>query len=649
MGYRDIIEEDNLNAITEQNICYLDQIAQKMKQGDIVIFAGAGLSVSSGYVNWKKLLEPISKQLRLDDNIDLTETAQYYKDKYGRQGLNSLVFDAFDKVPRNNENVNWLAKMPISEYWTTNYDHVIEQAISKQGKKFQRFVKQEDFKYHRAGREVAVYKMHGDKDSPDDVVLTKEDYQKYDLTRGMFTKLLSVELIRKTFVFIGFSFNDPNLERILSIAKQSLSGKSPQTHYCFMRKVQLVDYLNENNKLERKNINKYIQDRNYQELRIASMVKYGILTILINDYDEITLMLNHLYNKYITNNVFISGCIDSKRLSYYGAFDMIDDGGSNLNPAESFLTTLGKELINNNFHIYTGFGAGVGNYLLAGVLQGNKNGVNGNVINDEIHISSMMEIKNLETKNYIRERMIEQCSSSIIVFGYGDNNSGTYQEYDIATEKGKYIIPVKKTGFAAKKIYDKIVEKNDQEMLFLEKERKITIAVKGIVNLLIKHKEKTEIELKEKIYSGIARSGIKVFISYHYESDNEIAKKITDIVNSEKTNLFTVIQEKKKPDSPDIIKKWVDNQICKTNFTILLISKDTFKRPYVSYEIERSKENGNTFIPILIDDENKKFNRQKIDGIKRKLPKEKCEIIRWWYRDSGEKNILQWLNAALDE
>ena len=85
---------------------------------------------------------------------------------------------------------------------------------------------------------------------------------------------------------------------------------------------------------------------------------------------------------------------------------MIDDVGSNLNPAESFLTTLGKELINNNFHIYTGFGAGVGNYLLAVVLQGNKNGVNGNVINDEIHISSMMEIKNLETKNYTKNEIL---------------------------------------------------------------------------------------------------------------------------------------------------------------------------------------------------------------------------------------------------
>lgn len=622
MGYREIIEEDNLNAITEQNIGYLDQIAQKMKQGDIAIFAGAGLSVTSGYVNWKKLLEPISKQLRLDENIDLTEIAQYYKDKYGRQGLNSLVFNAFDKVPRNNENVNWLAKMPISEYWTTNYDHVIEQAVTKQGKNFQKLVKQEDFKYHKIGREVAIYKMHGDKDSPDDVVLTKEDYQNYDLTRGMFTKLLSVELIRKTFVFIGFSFNDPNLERILSIAKQSLSGKSPQTHYCFMRKVQLIDYLDENNKLNRKRIEKYIQDRNYQELRIAAMVKYGILTILINDYDEITLMLNHLYNKYITNNVFVSGGINPEKLSDYGMFDMIDDTNSNLGSAETFLITLGKELVNNNFHIYTGFGAGVGNYLLAGVLQGNKNGTNGNVINDEIHISSMMEIKNIEIKNQIRERMIEQCSSSIIVFGYGDKNSGTYQEYKIAEDKNKYIIPIKKTGFAAKQIYE-IVKKSNRELIFLEKENKISLVVKEIINLLMKHKQKKEVELKEKIYSGIARSGIKVFISYHYESDNGIAKEIVDIVNNEKTNLFTVIQEEKKPNNPDVIKKWVDDQIRKTKFTILLVSKDTFKRQYVSYEIEKSKENGNTFIPILIDDENNKFTNREIKKIEKELPKER--------------------------
>ncbi|MFR2076928.1 MAG: hypothetical protein ACLS3Q_04790 [Lachnospira sp.] len=32
-------------------------------------------------------------------------------------------------------------------------------------------------------------------------------------------KVLAVELVRKTFLFIGFSFHDSNLERIISIAK----------------------------------------------------------------------------------------------------------------------------------------------------------------------------------------------------------------------------------------------------------------------------------------------------------------------------------------------------------------------------------------------------------------------------------------------
>ena len=561
--------------------------------------------------------------------------------------MNSLVFNEFDKIPKNNENINWLSKMPISEYWTTNYDHVIEQAIKKQGKSYQKLVKKEDFKYHKIGREVAIYKMHGDKDSPDDVVLTKEDYQNYDIDRGIFTRMLSVELIRKSFVFIGFSFNDPNLERILSIAKQTLQGKAPQTHYCFMRKVQLIDYLNEHNRLEIQNIEKYIRDNNYQILRCNSMVKYGIQTILINDYDEITLMLKHLYNKYITNNVFISGGINPANLSDYGTFKMVNDTNLNLNSAESFLTMLGRDLVDNGFHIYTGFGAGVGNYVLAGVLQSNKNRLNGEVINDDIHISSMMSVMDLEKKNRIRRKMIEQCSSSIIVFGYGKKDSGTYQEYHIAKDDNKYIIPVKKTGFAAKEIYNGLPKKEKQELLFLEKENEISVVIKEIVNLLILHKKRTEIELKEKIYSGIALSGIKVFISYHYESDNAIAKEIADIVNSEKTNIFTVIEEQKKSNNSKEIKKWVDEEILKTKFTILLISKDTFQREYVSYEIKKSKENRNTFIPILIDNEKNIGLEQKTNQVKELLNVINCEPTRFWYRDEGGKNIVRWLNDAL--
>lgn len=640
MGYREIIEEDYLDSVIEQNVLYLDQIAAKMKLGDVSVFAGAGLSVASGFVDWKKLLEPISKQLRLNSNIDLTEIAQYYENKYDRQGLNSLVFNEFDKVPKNNENANWLAKMPISEFWTTNYDDVIEQSLEKQGKNYQKIVRSEDFKYHKVEREVTIYKMHGDKDSPDDVVLTKRDYQSYDLERNVFTKLLSVELIRKTFIFIGFSFNDPNMERILSIAKQSLKGKAPQTHYCFMRKVQLMDYLDEKNKLNRERIKQYIQDKNYQELRIAAMAKDGILTILINSYDEITLMLQYLYNNYITNNVFISGGINPEALSDYTSFDMKKDFSSKLNAAESFLTLLGKTLCDNDFSVYTGFGAGVGNYILSGILSSDKyNCVD--VINDKIHISSLVEVEDPDIKTQIRRKMIKQCSSSIIVFGYGEKDSGTYQEYDIAMKEGKYIIPVMKTGLAAEKIYTKLKEEAEiSEMQFLENESKISLMIQEIVQLLIAHKEQKEQELKEKIYSEIALSGIGVFLSYHYKNDHKIAKQITDLVNKDRTNMFTVVQEKTKRKKPESIKNWVDETIKKTKFTILLISQETLNREYVSYEIEKSIENGNTIIPIFIDNGDWTLDDDK-------LPKGLPKKVRLWYKECGKDNIINWLNEEL--
>ena len=186
MVYKEKIEEDKLKQIMEQNISYLDEISEQMKLGYVSVFAGAGLSVASGYVDWKRLLEPLCKQMRLNINKDLTEIAQYYKNQYGRQGLNDIVFNEFAKIPKNNENATWLAKLPIKEYWTTNYDDIIEREIQKCGKVVEPIFDQESFKYHDPRREVVVYKMHGDKRFPDDVVLTKEDYQKYAEKRKLF-------------------------------------------------------------------------------------------------------------------------------------------------------------------------------------------------------------------------------------------------------------------------------------------------------------------------------------------------------------------------------------------------------------------------------------------------------------------------------
>lgn len=657
MIYKEKLEEDKLKQIMEQNISYLDEIAEQMKLGYLSVFAGAGLSVASGYVDWKSLLEPLCKQMRLNINKDLTEIAQYYKNQYGRQGLNDIVFREFAKMPKNNENVTWLTKLPIKEYWTTNYDDVIEQEIEKRGKVVEEIINQESFKYHDPEREVVIYKMHGDKRYPDDVVLTKEDYQTYDEKRKLFTKLLSVELVRRTFVFIGFSFNDPNLERILSIAKNTLNSKSLPKHYCFLRKVQVIDYLNHENVLTENALERYIQDKNYQELRINAMTKYGIYAILVDDFQQITIMLQYLYNKYISNNVFVCGGIDPNNLSDYGRFNEVEYKKTDrLSRAEKFLTLLGKALIDNDFQIYTGFGAGVGNYILSGVLSSKKkNPMNIDVTNREIHINSLIGVED-NMKTEIRKRMIEQCNSMIVLFGYGNDRekSGIFQEYDIARENNNYIIPVSSTGFAAQSIYDEMEKANElpDDFGFLKKEENIEDIVDGIIHKLKIFKKEKEKKLNERLFSSISMYGIGVFLSYHYDSDNKIARQITEIINTDTINIFTVIREDEKEKDDEIVKNWVDEKIKGTRITILLISKETLDRKYVSYELEKSLSQRNSIIPILIDSEENAFDDEKIDLIIQKLDTELLGMklkLRKWYQENGKENILRWLNEELEE
>lgn len=209
-------------------------------------------------------------------------------------------------------------------------------------------------------------------------------------------------------------------------------------------------------------VDKYVKDTKYQELRIADMENYGISTILVDDFNQITIMLEYLYKKYTMDNVFISGGINPKDLSNYGKFNNVHSTKDGLNRAEQFLTLLGEKLVDNGFQIYTGFGAGVGNYILSGVLESKKNILtNTDIINNDIHISSLLGAEE-QRKNRIRRRLIEQCSSIIIVFGYSnsENESGIYCEYELAQKCGDFIIPVKETGFTAEQIYNLLNKDN---------------------------------------------------------------------------------------------------------------------------------------------------------------------------------------------
>lgn len=49
-----------------QKDIFIDNYLQALNNGDAAIFAGAGLSVPSGCVNWKQLLNGIAAELALN-------------------------------------------------------------------------------------------------------------------------------------------------------------------------------------------------------------------------------------------------------------------------------------------------------------------------------------------------------------------------------------------------------------------------------------------------------------------------------------------------------------------------------------------------------------------------------------------------------
>ncbi len=102
---------------------FIEQYSKAINEGYAAVFAGAGLSVASGYVDWKTLVTPLAEELNLniEEENDLTKVAQYYRNEFKSRGdINQTIMEAFSKEKEPNENIDILTRLPIYTEWTTN-------------------------------------------------------------------------------------------------------------------------------------------------------------------------------------------------------------------------------------------------------------------------------------------------------------------------------------------------------------------------------------------------------------------------------------------------------------------------------------------------------------------------------------------------
>ena len=419
-----------------------------LEEGAAAVFAGAGLSRTCGFVNWSELLSEIAEELELSVELehDLISVAQYHVNKKNSStGLARKILEEFSEQAEPSEAHRILARLPIRTYWTTNYDTLIETSLRENYRTADVKRKIDDLITTRPKRDAVVYKMHGDVDSPGAAILYKAQYEQYYKTHEAFITALSGDLISKTFLFIGFSFTDPNLDYVLS--RLHVPENHRRSHYCFLRKEPAEPQGKEDVDLA-----KYRQRR--QEHHVRDLLRFGIQALLVEKYEDIPLILREIESRFLRKTIFISGSAEE-----YGNWEKQE--------ALNFVHSLSSSLVKAGYRIVNGFGWGIGSAVINGALDAIYSKPD-KYSEDQLIMrpfpQSPSNGKDLAALwDEYRYRMIGLSGIALFIFGNkldGDNivnAGGVRREFQIAQEKGVTVIPLGVTGFMAKELADEIL------------------------------------------------------------------------------------------------------------------------------------------------------------------------------------------------
>jgi hypothetical protein len=447
---------------------FINDFVKDLNEGTASIFAGAGLSIPAGFVNWSELMTEIAEDLGLDINSekDLISIAQFHvNENRTRSKLNRKILEEFTEDTKETINHKLLARLPISSIWTTNYDELIEKSFINENKVVDVKYTNSQLLTTKPKRDVVVYKMHGDVNHPNLAILTKEQYEQYHQTHEPFINALTGELTTKTFLFIGFSFTDPNLDYVLSRLNFRYRDEKRQ-HYYFDKKPILGDYKNPDQASLDYNLKK-------QLLVINDLKRYGIKSLKIENYSDITNILSEIEFRYKKQTIFISGSAE-----IYSPFEK--------NSAIGFVHNLSKKIIENDYRIVNGFGWGIGSSVINGSLEA----IYSNPLKYSESQLILKPFPQFETGNKklpelwdeYRQKIISKCGISIFIFGNkksGDeivDADGIMKEFIISNNNGNICIPFGITNFMTQKIYEIIslnpseyYEKPDIVMPFVKK------------------------------------------------------------------------------------------------------------------------------------------------------------------------------------
>lgn len=194
-----------------------------IRSEEVVIWAGAGLSISAGYPSGKELCEillhnlPKSEKELINNNLllpDLAEEIYRIKGNNRNSIIRILKKTYLDIKPKTTECHDKIALIPhFKTILTTNYDKLLEDSF---GDKAQLILSNNHIPYFEKNK-TEIFKVHGDLTLPESIIITKSDYNNFftlNKEDDIYWTVIKERLSTKSVLFIGYNLEDPNISVI---------------------------------------------------------------------------------------------------------------------------------------------------------------------------------------------------------------------------------------------------------------------------------------------------------------------------------------------------------------------------------------------------------------------------------------------------
>ena len=231
----------NINEGENMQQANIEDLKKDYKENNIVPFIGAGFSIPFGVPSWRQLIEEITQKYAVGKLAFLSQAVEMNLDsgdfweaidtlkKFANLTENDIQSQVVEIIKRkkNNDiedtlhNYNDLKELNFSTYLTTNYENLLFKYLQFDNIPIP--LKDLNFNTQNLFSEQRIFHLHGIMSNSGTIVISKEGYDNLYKNRK-YDEILKLITGTKKILFLGFSFDDQFIKKLILDHKEIFSG-----------------------------------------------------------------------------------------------------------------------------------------------------------------------------------------------------------------------------------------------------------------------------------------------------------------------------------------------------------------------------------------------------------------------------------------